>query len=177
MNMDDKRVDIHKYYRKIIRRRYLISIPFIIIVFFSVYYAIKQKPLYESSTTILVAQRRLMSDNLSRLVQRVDQRIRLDILMRVILSQTNLSRLVRTVNLKADRISSFSGAAKSFNNHIQFSASNTASITCGKVWLHLLSLTHPFILMVLILLNLNTKMFAEQKPKTHSKKLTKHGCA
>jgi len=102
MNKNANTVDVRKYYRKVIRRKYLIILPFIVIVSFSFYTAIHQKPLYESSTTILVAERRVASNNLGRLVQRVEQDIRLDILMNVILSPTNLNRLVRKVNLIAD---------------------------------------------------------------------------
>jgi len=102
MQNDNQKLDIHKYYRMIKKRKYILLIPFVLIVSYSIKYAITQEPLYESSTTILVAQRKLMSDNLGRLVQRVDQNMQLTILARVILSAENLDRLIKKVNLEPD---------------------------------------------------------------------------
>jgi len=99
-----KSFDIRKYYKMLMRRKYIITIPFIIIVTLSVLYALHQKPMYESSITILVGKPKFNSSNLDRVAPSLHSTEQLDILRRELLGQKNLSKLINKVNLTNNNI-------------------------------------------------------------------------
>jgi polysaccharide biosynthesis transport protein len=92
--------DVRKYYNKILRRKYIIIIPFILITILSVVFALHQKPLYQTSTTIMVGEPKLMTEKLDRIALNVDQAVKLRIIKRVLLSQNNLIELINKLDLK-----------------------------------------------------------------------------
>ncbi len=92
--------DVRKYYKKFIRRKYIVIIPFILICFLSVIFALRQKPLYESSTTIMVGEPKLMTEKLDRIALNVDTNVKLKVIRRVLLSQKSLTELINKLNLK-----------------------------------------------------------------------------
>lgn len=98
-NINKKRY-FRKYYRNLIRRKYIIMLPFITILSLSILYAFYQKPLYESSTTILIGKPKLMSEKLSRIATQIDGIETFDNLKREMLSHKNLIEIIKKLNLK-----------------------------------------------------------------------------
>jgi len=91
---------IRQYYKKLLRRKYVVIIPFTIICILSVFVALKQKPMYQSSTTIMVGDSKLMARKLDGISVNFDTRVKLRVIRRVLLSQRSLRELVYKLDLK-----------------------------------------------------------------------------
>lgn len=99
-NSTNKKIDIRKYYKMLWKRKYLIIFPFVGILSVSIWYAFKQKPIYECYATIQIGKPKLMSRELSRITPQISAIERFDILKGKILSKENLSTIIKKLNLK-----------------------------------------------------------------------------
>lgn len=89
-----------KYFKKLMLRKYMVVIPFILICAASVWLAMKQKPYFESSTTIHIDEPQFISRNLDRIALNATSNEEIDVLKRVLLGRQNLVELINKLNLK-----------------------------------------------------------------------------
>jgi len=93
--------DPRQYLRVIIKRRILLILPFLGVVMTVMLGSLFIDPVYQSSTTILVSEPQLLSQNVERMASR-GTRERIDTLRREITSRDYLTRLIRTLGWHQD---------------------------------------------------------------------------
>jgi polysaccharide chain length determinant protein (PEP-CTERM system associated) len=104
MNLEKQEpFDPRQYFRVINKRKSLLILPFLGVVFTVMLGSFFIAPGYQSTTTILVAEPQLLSLNMERLAAS-SSRERIDTLRREITSRDYLSRLIRTLEWDADPV-------------------------------------------------------------------------
>jgi uncharacterized protein involved in exopolysaccharide biosynthesis len=91
-------IKIDHYIELIIRKRWLIIIPFCLAMIAGIYFAIKLPKIYESSTLILVEPQSVPEDFVQSIVS-TDIESRLRTIKQQILSRTNLEKIINQFNL------------------------------------------------------------------------------
>ncbi len=96
------KVDIREYWQIFVRKKHLFLLPLVgilVVVFLGSY---KISSVYESSTTIMVGERRIVGRQVERVVPGAGDRERIQTLRRQVMSREYLERLIRKLKLDKD---------------------------------------------------------------------------
>ena len=100
MNQKTKPIDIQEYWQIAKRRKWFLILPFLTIVVAIAVGSFFMERVYESSTTVLIGRRRLLSQSVERMVPGARGRERIETLRRQILSRAYLSQVINILGLK-----------------------------------------------------------------------------
>lgn len=102
--MEQNSLQVMKYLDMVLRRKWLILIPFVVISFATVFYAVSLPPIYRSETTILVEPPQVPENYVQSTVTGSVQD-RLNTISQQILSRTRLEGVIKELHLYSERLS------------------------------------------------------------------------
>ena len=102
--VEQNSLQVMKYLDMVLRRKWLILIPFVVISFATVFYAVSLPPIYRSETTILVEPPQVPENYVQSTVTGSVQD-RLNTISQQILSRTRLEGVIKELHLYSERLS------------------------------------------------------------------------
>ena len=93
------RIDLREYWQIFLRRKHLFFLPLVGILVVVLLGSYKISPIYESFTTIMVGERRIVSRQVERVVPGAGNMDRMDTLRRQVMSGEYLEELIKRLNL------------------------------------------------------------------------------